>query len=74
MKNKEAGDDKVLNSDSNAEDRNSISEDNENVKPMNDKDELFFHLERAEEMEVVILKEYKELQDNTLAAEKRYIV
>ena len=39
---------------------------------MNSMDELSFHLERAKKREVAILKEYKELQDNTLSAEKRY--
>ena len=66
------GDNKVLNSNINAEDRSSILEDDENVKPMNDTDKLSFRLEMAEERDVAILKEYHELQDNTLVVEKRY--
>ena len=37
------------------------------------KDELSFCIERVEEKEEEILKKYKELQDNTLEVEKRYI-
>ena len=73
LMNKEVEDDKVLNSNINTEDRSSMSEDDENVKLMNDTDELSFCLERVDEREVAILKEYKELQNNTLVAEKWFI-
>ena len=37
------------------------------------KDELSIRIERAEEKEEEILKEYKELQNSTLEVQKRYI-
>ena len=73
LKNEEVGDDEVLKSNINAKDRSRMSEDDENMKLMDDTDELSYHLEIAVEREVSILKEYQELQNNTLAAEKWYI-